>query len=252
MHKTASEAAVFVRRLAELVPDAGEVEIVLAPPFTALHAAGHAAALTHFTLAAQNLFWEDQGAYTGEVSAPMLKDLGCRYVILGHSERRTRFGERDEDVNQKIRAAVRHGLRPIFCLGESLSEREGGRTDAVVSGQFQKGLDGLSKEDILHVAIAYEPVWAIGTGKAASAAQAVEVHALLRSLLKDGWGAESGEQVRILYGGSVTPDNAPEFLASPQIDGALVGGACLDPQSFARIIAAAQGPAALRKERTKS
>jgi triosephosphate isomerase len=240
MHKTGSEATVFVRRLAELVPAAGRAEVVLAPPYTALHAAAHAAALTSFALAAQNLFWEDQGAYTGEVSAPMLKDLGCRYVILGHSERRTLFGERDEAINRKVRAALRHGLRPILCLGETLPERDGGRTESVVTGQLQKGLDGVPKEEILQVAIAYEPVWAIGTGRAASPSQAMDVHATLRSLLAGGWGAEAGEQVRILYGGSVTPDNAPEFLASSGIDGALVGGACLDPQSFARIIAAAE------------
>ena len=240
MHKTASEAAELVRRLAGLLPAAGRAEVVLAPPFTALHAAVHAAALAPFAFAAQNLHWEDQGAYTGEVSAPMLKDLGCRYVIVGHSERRKLFGESDEDVNRKVRAALKHELAPILCLGETLPEREGGRTQAVVTDQLLKGLDGLSKEDILRVALAYEPVWAIGTGRAATTAQAAEVHAGLRKLLAKGWGPEAGGGVRVLYGGSVTPDNAPDLLASPEIDGALVGGACLDPQSFARIIAAAE------------
>jgi triosephosphate isomerase len=240
MHKTASEATAFVRRLAELVPAAGPAEVVLAPPFTALHATAHAGALSRFTLSAQNLFWEDEGPYTGEVSASMLKDLGCRYVIVGHSERRMLFGERDEGINRKVRAALQHGLRPILCLGETLPEREGGRTDSVVKGQLLKGLEGVPKEDVLRMTVAYEPVWAIGTGRAATAAQAADVHATLRSLLAGGWGAEAGEQVRILYGGSVTPDNASEFLASSEVDGALVGGACLDPQSFARIIAAAE------------
>lgn len=241
MHKTATEAAVLVRRLADLVPDSAPVEVVIAPPFTALSAAARALpASAPFLLAAQNLHWEDEGPFTGEVSAPMLKDLGCQYVILGHSERRQLFGEDDEGIKKKIRASLRHGLRPILCVGESLPDRKKGRTETVVSGQLRKGLEGLSKDEIPMITIAYEPVWAIGTGHAASPDHAASVNDTLRSILAQGWGAEAGEQVRILYGGSVTPENAGEFLASARIDGALVGGACLDPQSFATIIAVAR------------
>lgn len=245
MHKTASEAAVFVRRLVEQGPVVGSserVEVVLAPPFTALQAVAQTAPDGGpFTLAAQNLFWEDQGPFTGEVSAPMLKDLGCRYVILGHSERRQHFGEHDDGINKKVRAALRHGLRPIVCVGESLADREAGKTANVVTSQLLRGLNGVSKEDIHLIAIAYEPVWAIGTGRAASAAQAAEAHKTLRAALTTGWGTEAGDRMRVLYGGSVTPGNIGEFLVSPEIDGALVGGACLDPHAFATIIARAQG-----------
>ncbi|MGH7168121.1 MAG: triose-phosphate isomerase, partial [Nitrospiraceae bacterium] len=181
MHKTATEAAVLVRRLLDLVPEPGPVEVVIAPPFTALHAAARAlSAAPSFALAAQNLHWEDEGPFTGEVSAPMLKDLGCQYVILGHSERRQVFGEDDEGIKRKVRASLRHGLRPILCVGESLSDHKKGRTKTVVTGQLRKGLDGISKDEIRLVTIAYEPVWAIGTGHAASPAQAGAVHETLR------------------------------------------------------------------------
>ncbi|MBM4121751.1 MAG: triose-phosphate isomerase [Nitrospira sp.] len=241
MHKTASEAAAFVRRLSELAPPTAGIEVVLAPPFTSLQAAAQAAAPSFpFTLAAQNLYWEDRGAFTGEVSAPMLADLGCRYVILGHSERRQLFGEQDEGIHKKVRAALRHGMRPMLCLGESLAERDAGQTESIVTGQLARCLEGVSKDDALLVTIAYEPVWAIGTGRAATPAQAAAVHETLRRTLASGWGSEAGQQVRILYGGSVTPENTAAFLASPQIDGALVGGACLDPQSFATICSLAQ------------
>jgi triosephosphate isomerase len=241
MHKTASEAAAFVHHLSRLVPETGEVEVVLAPPFTALQAAMEAMPDSHvFNLAAQDLFWEDQGPFTGEVSAPMLKDLGCKYVIVGHSERRQFFGDNDQGINRKIRASLRHGLRPIACVGESLADRESGRTEAVVTGQVLKSLDGISKEHFRMVTIAYEPIWAIGTGHAASTAQAVAVHKTIRSTLAEHWGAEACEAVRVLYGGSVTPHNARDFLASDQVDGALVGGSCLDPEAFARIISLAR------------
>jgi len=239
MHKTAAEAAVYLQQLSALVPRADPIEVVLAPPFTALHVVGQSSGHP-FGLAAQDLFWDDTGPYTGEVSAPMLTALGCRYVILGHSERRQLFGEDDAGANKKVRAALRHGLRPILCVGESLSQRDRGDTENVVRGQLLRGLEGLSKEESRTVTIAYEPVWAIGTGRAASPEQITATHQTLRSTLADSWGSETGEQVRILYGGSVTPDNVSAFLASAEVDGALVGGACLDPHSLAKIVACAQ------------
>ncbi|MDE3017710.1 MAG: triose-phosphate isomerase [Nitrospirota bacterium] len=241
LHKTASEAAAFVYRLSALARATDDVEVVLAPPFTALHAAAQAELPAFpFALGAQNLFWEDKGPFTGEVSAPMLKELGCRYVILGHSERRRVFGEQDGGINKKVLAALRHGLRPILCIGETLTEREEGRTDGIVTRQLLAGLEHVPGESLAAVAIAYEPVWAIGTGRAASAEQATAVHRTLRKVMADRWSPRDAEPVRILYGGSVTPENAGQFLAAPDIDGALVGGACLDPQSFATIIEFAQ------------
>ncbi len=240
MNKTASEAGPFVWLLSDLVHSTDRVEVVLAPPFTAIHAAKQAMSPPPpFGLAAQDLFWEDKGAFTGEISAPMVRDLGCDYVILGHSERRQHFSERDDGINHKLHAALRHGLGPILCLGESLSEREAGQTDDVVLRQLTHGLEGLGKEEVRKVTIAYEPVWAIGTGRAASLAQAEAVHERLRETLIKTWGTEAAEGMRVLYGGSVTPANAGELLASPSIDGALVGGACLDAEAFARIIQSA-------------
>jgi triosephosphate isomerase len=241
MHKTASEAVVFLREFSALLQQPQSAEVVLAPPFTALATVSQSLGTPpRFGLGAQNLFWEDKGPFTGEVSAPMLMDLGCQYVIIGHSERRQHFGETDEWVNRKVQAALRHGLRPILCVGESLAQREGGQTQGVVTSQLRKGLAGISAQDGRAVVVAYEPVWAIGTGRAATPAQAVEVHRGVREALEQQWGAEIGSGVRILYGGSVTPDNAKGFLIMPEIDGALVGGACLDPRSFATIITLAQ------------
>jgi triosephosphate isomerase len=235
LNKTSAEAAAYVRQLSDLIQPES-IDIVIAPPFTALHAAWHAMGPSSpFALAGQNVFWEDKGAYTGEISAPMLKDVGCQYVIIGHSERRQWFGEQDEDINKKVNAALRHGLKPIVCVGESLADREHGNTTAVVTGQLTKDLDGLSKEHMAMVAIAYEPVWAIGTGRAASPAQAVEVHTLLRRTIASRWGHDAGERMRVLYGGSVNAENAGHFLESPEVDGVLVGGACLDPVCFATI-----------------
>jgi triosephosphate isomerase len=240
LNKTASQADAFVRQLLALVTPPATVEVVLAPPFTALAAVQAALSpAPRFKLAAQNLFWEDQGAYTGEVSAPMLKDLGCDYVIVGHSERRYLFGERDDGINKKVLSALRHRLGPILCVGETLAQRERGATETVVTEQLLAGLSGVSKESLDGVTIAYEPVWAIGTGRAATAAQAQAVHETLRALLVRTWGAGPAERVRILYGGSVAPANARQFLTAESVDGALVGGACLDPDSFARIIALA-------------
>ena len=235
MHKTATEAAAFVRQLTGFLPADG-VEVVLAPPFTALQAVREALGReSAIKLSAQNLHWEDHGAFTGEVSAPMLKDLGCQYVIVGHSERRKLFGEQDEGINKKVRAAVSHGLPPILCVGESLREREEGATEAVVTGQLMKGLANFTPSDLRTVTIAYEPVWAIGTGRAATGEQAVAVHRLIRQTISERWSPENGQALRILYGGSVTPQNISSLLASEDIDGALVGGACLDANSFATI-----------------
>ena len=249
MNKTSGEAAAYVRQLSELL-QLDSIDIIIAPPFTALHAAKNAMGQdSSFALAGQNLFWEEKGAYTGEISASMLKEAGCQYVIIGHSERRQWFGEQDEDIKKKVNAALRDGLKPIVCVGESLADRERGETTAVVTGQLTQDLDGLSKEQLATVAIAYEPVWAIGTGRAASPAQAVEVHTVLRRTIASHWGQDAGERMRVLYGGSVNAENAGHFLQSPEVDGVLVGGACLDPACFATIARFAEGPSASVNER---
>jgi triosephosphate isomerase len=237
MNKTASQGAALVRELARLAPQTATVEVVVIPPFTALESVRRALSEDgRFALGAQNLHAEDQGAFTGEVSGPMLADLGCRFVIVGHSERRQYSGETDGLVNRKVRAALRHGLVPIVCVGESSAQREAGQTDEIVRAQLQGSLAGLTAEDLCAVTIAYEPVWAIGTGRAATVEQADAVHRTLRDCLGAAWSRTVSESVRILYGGSVTAANAAQFFASTHIDGALVGGACLDPQSFAKII----------------
>lgn len=241
MNKTASEAATFVRELIHKLHPSSSVDIVIAPPFTALESVRRTIGTdTSISLAGQNLHWEDCGAYTGEVSAPMLKDFGCQYVILGHSERRTLFGERDDVIQKKLSAALRHGLKPILCVGESLSEREAGRTTEIIAGQLKGGLAGLTATQLATLTIAYEPVWAIGTGKAASPDQAILSHRTIRQFLEQHWSVSLAQTTRILYGGSVTPQNVSSFLASEEIDGALVGGACLQVESFASITALAQ------------
>ncbi len=239
MNKTASEARTFVRDFQQLFEIPADSEVVLAPPFTALESVRSSLGPTSWiALSAQNLHWEPQGAFTGEVSGAMLLDLGCRYVIVGHSERRTLFGERNADVQKKVRAAVTCGLRPILCVGESLTEREAGQTEGIIAEQLSSGLDQLTAADLKAVTIAYEPVWAIGTGRAATVAQATAVHRSIRAFLAKGWKDDAATTMRILYGGSVTAQNAASLLAEPDIDGALVGGACLNPDSFAKIIAA--------------
>ncbi len=239
MNKTASEAVAFVQELEQQVRVPKGVEVVLAPPFTSLPAVRQAlTGAQPFRLAAQDVHWEDRGAFTGEVAPPMLRDLGCDYVILGHSERRQHFGEEDEHVNRKVSAALRHQLLPILCLGETLEQRERNQTDEVVTRQLTRGLEGLGTTEVAKVTVAYEPVWAIGTGRAATLTQAEEVHGLLQGLLAKLAG-EAGGHVRVLYGGSVTPDNAGELLGSRLIHGALVGGACLKADSFAKIVASA-------------
>jgi len=241
MNKTASEAASFARELVQHPLSASAIDLVIAPPFTALAAVREALGqASTIGLGAQNLHWEDRGPYTGEISAPMLKELGCRYVILGHSERRAQFGEEDDLIRKKLLAALKHGLNPILCVGESLGERESGTTAEVIKRQLKGCLAGFEPAQLATLTVAYEPVWAIGTGKAATPAQAIEVHQLIRRALAAGWAASVVAGTRILYGGSVTPQNVESFLASSDIDGALVGGACLQVDSFATIVGLVQ------------
>jgi triosephosphate isomerase (TIM) len=235
MHKTAADAVAFAEAFAPRVADASSVDVVIAPPFTALAALGAALAGTPIALAAQNAHPEEQGAFTGEVSAAMLREAGCRYAIVGHSERRTLFGESSELVARKAEALLRHGIRAIVCVGESLAEREAGRTGDVIDAQLRESLARIPADGTAELVIAYEPIWAIGTGRTATPEAAQEVHARVRERLRERFGA-GGESVRIQYGGSVKPDNVCELMAQPDIDGALVGGASLEPESFARIV----------------
>ena len=223
------------------------VEIVVAPTFTGLSAVAQALVGGDIRLAAQDVFWEDSGAFTGEVSPGMLKDVGCNYVIIGHSERRQYFGETDKNVNRKAKAAHAHGLTPIICTGERLEERQAGKTGTVVKDQVIKGIAGLAADQIASTVIAYEPVWAIGTGHNATPYQAQEVHALIRSLLSEIYSADVASQVRIQYGGSVKPDNTAELIAQPNVDGALVGTASWEAESFAQIVKAVYNACSINK-----
>jgi triosephosphate isomerase len=232
MNKKIEEAQAFLDEFIPLVWNERDVDIVIAPPFTALYTMANLLRITNIGLAAQDLFYEDKGAYTGEISPVMLTDIGCSYVIIGHSERRIYFGETDEIVNKKFRAARRHGLEVIFCIGESLSEREAGMTFDVLKRQISEGIRDISSDGLI---IAYEPVWAIGTGKTATPDQAQEAHESIRKTLSHLYG-EPAKGVRILYGGSVTPENADVLMACPDVDGALVGGASLKADSFAGIV----------------
>ncbi|MGA8893502.1 MAG: triose-phosphate isomerase [Anaeromyxobacteraceae bacterium] len=236
MHRTAAEARALageVRAAAEALAD--RVDVAIAPPFTALAAAREALSGSRIGLGAQNLHWEAQGAFTGEISAGMLVDAGCRYVLCGHSERRQFFGDTDEWVQKKTRAALSAGLHPIVCVGETLPEREAGKTLEVVGRQVRAALSGLDAGQVGRLTVAYEPVWAIGTGKTATSAQAQEVHAALRTILAE-LAPVAAPSVRILYGGSVKPDNAAELMSQPDVDGALVGGASLKALDFTGII----------------
>lgn len=235
MHKTITEAVSFVQELKQKAA-ATPVEVVVCPPFTALAAVSEAIKGSNIRLAAQNMHWEKQGAFTGEISPVMLKELGVAYVVLGHSERRQYFGETDESVNQKAQAALEHGLIPIVCVGETLEQREAGATEQVVAGQTKGALAGLSAEQVAGLVIAYEPVWAIGTGKTASDEDAQQVNAYIRQVVSDQFGAATAAAVRIQYGGSVKPSNARGLMSQPDIDGALVGGASLKVEDFAGII----------------
>lgn len=239
MNKTASEAASLVGALRPLVADVKDVEIVVCPPFTALAAVAPALAGTNIGLGAQNMHWEAEGAFTGEVSAGMLLTSGCRFVILGHSERRAYFHESNAEINKKVRAALAAGLTPIMCVGETLEQREAGHTEAVVEDHVVGGLARLTPDQVGKVVIAYEPVWAIGTGKTATPDQAQAVHAFIRKVLAKVSTEAVAEAVRIQYGGSVKPENAKELMSKPDIDGGLIGGASLKADSFAAIVKAA-------------
>jgi triosephosphate isomerase len=236
MHLTLAEAGELTRKIVEAGPELGESTLVLIPPFTALGAVAGAIAGSDVGLGAQDLFWEDRGAFTGEISAPMLKDAGCGFVLVGHSERRQHFGETDGTVGRKVRAALKTGLSPIVCVGEVLSEREGGRTMERIDGQLAGGLGGLSGEDMERVVIAYEPVWAIGTGRTASPGQAEEVHAHIRKRIGESYGNASASCAIILYGGSVKPANSYPLFKEMDIDGFLVGGASLEADGFVGIV----------------
>jgi triosephosphate isomerase len=236
MHRTAAEARALAREVrAAAEPLADRVDVAIVPPFTALWAAGAELQGSRIGLGAQDVFWEAQGAFTGEVSAPMLVDAGCRYVLVGHSERRQLFGDTDETVRKKTKASLGAGLHPVVCVGETLPERESGRTLEVVGRQVRGALAGLEAAEIGRLTVAYEPVWAIGTGKTASSAQAQEVHAAIRAILRE-LAPGAADAIRILYGGSVKPDNAAELLSQPDVDGALVGGASLKALDFTGII----------------
>jgi triosephosphate isomerase (TIM) len=236
MNMTATQARDLAGKLIPLVAGVKDRDIVLAPPFTALSAVGEMIKNTGIALSAQDLFWEDKGAFTGEVSAEMLLDSGCKYVIIGHSERRQYFGETDDTVNKKLRQALNKGLLPIVCVGETLTEREAGKAFEVIGRQIAGALKGVTGEEMKRVVIAYEPVWAIGTGKTATPAQANEVHSFIRQQVKAAYGADVADALRIQYGGSATPENVSSLMAMPDIDGALVGGASLKPESFAAIV----------------
>jgi len=240
MHKAVGEATDLAAEIKRRLADNDRVEVVLCPPFTALKAVGDLIRYSNLALGAQNLFWEPQGAYTGEISAGMLRDLACGYAIVGHSERRTYFHETDQGVARKAKALLEAGLRPIVCVGETLEQREAGETEEVVRSQVENGLSGL-EEELLQTVIAYEPVWAIGTGKTATAEQAQEVHAFIRGLVRSMAGDETADAIRIQYGGSVKPENAAEIFGKPDVDGGLIGGASLKVDPFVAIVEAA-GP----------
>jgi triosephosphate isomerase (TIM) len=236
MHKTGDEAAQTAKQLKTLVAAASGVEVMIAPPFTALCQVAAELAGSDIALGAQNMHWESQGAYTGEIAPNMLTAAGCRYVIIGHSERRQFFGETDASVNRKIRAAVAAQLHPVFCIGETEAQRDSGQTFSVLDKQVKNGLEGLFSQDLRSLVVAYEPVWAIGTGKTATTEQAQEVHAHIRRLIAEIVDSDLSLNLRILYGGSVKPSNVKALMAMPDIDGALVGGASLEPETFSQLV----------------
>ncbi|OGP50724.1 MAG: triose-phosphate isomerase [Deltaproteobacteria bacterium RBG_13_43_22] len=236
MFKTIPETLDFIRELLAGMPNPIRTEVVIAPPFTAQHALGREIQGGPVQMAAQNVHWADEGAFTGEISTRMLRDAGCAYCIIGHSERRHLFGETDAQVRQKLLACLKAGLKPVLCVGETLEEREGDKIQDVITRQVQEAVQGLSLEDMAQGVIAYEPVWAIGTGRSATPAAAQEVHAFIRRLLEDRFNKTLAMEKRIVYGGSVTPENIRDLYAEPDIDGALVGGASLKPEKFLALI----------------
>ena len=236
MYKTPAEAADYAAAFLPLVAGVSDRDIMIAPPYPALGLVADALRGSSVGLGAQDLFWENEGAFTGQVSPKMLCAVGCRYAIIGHSERRQFFGETDDTVNRKIRAALSAGLVPVMCVGESEAEREAGQTFSILDKQLKGGLKGFFANEIRPLVIAYEPVWAIGTGKTATSAQAQEAHRFIRSVVEGLFGPEPASALRILYGGSVKPDNISELMGMPDIDGGLVGGASLNPESFAKIV----------------
>ncbi|MBN3038449.1 MAG: triose-phosphate isomerase [Candidatus Omnitrophica bacterium] len=240
LNKNIKETVELLEALKKELADIKDVDIAVCPVFTSLVDAAKAIEGSNIKLGAQNVYWEDSGAYTGEIAPAMLKEIGCTYVIIGHSERRTYFGESNETVNKKIKAALVHGLLPIMCIGERLEEREQGKTFAVLEDHLQGGLEGISADDMLKIIIAYEPVWAIGTGKTATPQQAQEAHKYIRDFLKKKYNEDIAAAVRIQYGGSVKPANISELMAQEDLDGALVGGASLKVDSFSQIVKGAR------------
>jgi len=236
MYKTPAETIAFFQKFRPLVAASEHCEVVICPPFTDLAAAVDAAQGTNIRIGAQNIGWAREGAFTGEISGPMIQAAGATHVVIGHSERRQYFGETDETVLKRTQAALEFGLTPIVCVGERLEQRESGNTEAVLVAQFQKGIGGLGAPLFARIVIAYEPVWAIGTGKTATPEIAADAHRVIRAQARAKFGKEAGDAIRILYGGSVKPDNTRSLMAQPEIDGVLVGGASLDPVSFASIV----------------
>ena len=236
MYKTPAETTAFFEKFRPLAGNPPHCEVVICPPFTNLAAAVAAAKGSAIHIGAQNIGWAKEGAFTGEVSGAMIQATGATHVIVGHSERRQYFGETDETVLKRAQAGLEIGLSPIVCVGERLDEREGGRTEAVLTAQFQAGIAGLTEQQFARIVIAYEPVWAIGTGKTATPEMAADAHRVIRGLVRAKFGKPAGETIRILYGGSVKPDNVKSLMAQPEIDGVLVGGASLDPAGFASIV----------------
>jgi triosephosphate isomerase (TIM) len=237
MFKTVQESVTFIKELRSLVKDLSGVEIVLAPPFTAIHSVADAARNTNVAVSAQDMHWEREGALTGEISAAMIREAGAEYVIIGHSERRRLFHETDAIVNRKTLAALGAGLTPIVCIGETLEEREQNETLAVLDRQIKNGLDQLTADQVAGLVVAYEPAWAIGTGRNATAGQAEEAHAHIRGRIRQWFGADAADRCHVIYGGSVKPDNIRDLVAEPNVDGALVGGASLDPKGLVEIAA---------------
>lgn len=239
LNKTPDEAEILARCVVDAVSDVTDVDVAICPPFTALERVSSVVCCTGVGLGAQNMYWEAEGAFTGEVSAPMLLTCGCEYVILGHSERRQFFGETDETVNRRLKAALSAELKPIVCIGESFDERQADVTEQVVEAQTRGALDGISVDEVRGITLAYEPVWAIGTGLTATPEQAEAVHAFLREVLAQLYDGDVAQGVRIQYGGSVKPDNAAELFGQDNIDGGLIGGASLEADDFAAIVKAA-------------